>query len=709
MKFYHLLSSYVVIAILLIGWENATFASVDHAEIPPANSPAKIRTEGKKIIIEYEGNELFKGELSYMESAVSFNQKVVEQEGKVTQVFRWGNEFGNKPMKLTGIIYASNQSFPCEADKPHSSKNIVRNSIGLSNSLLNRAVYDRKGDWALSVNQISSVRITPVSDNGNSHQFKIEIMGGFIELCFRPLYYQKHRGLSYYQPWTYDVWEPSVAGWCSWFAYFGDISERDIKHTADVVSQELVPYGFDYLQIDLGYSQEPEGLPETWLTGNEKFPSGLDHLSNYIQKKGLKPGIWTNACFKQEEFAFDNKDLFVRDRSGNPAYADWVGYVMDGSNTNTLNTIIKPIYKGLKEMGWEYYKLDGMRHLRYEGYNAYNDYFVENDIDPIKAYRNLAQAIRDEIGENNFMLACWGIRPELIGIIDACRIGGDGFGYAGLSQYNSFNNVVWRNDPDHIVLSEEEAYPSCMVTSMTGSLFMLTDKPEVYTTEVVDAAKRSVPVMFTQPGQIYDVDPSRSSNIYRVDSEIKGTGPRVFDAGQNGNKDYLYLLEINKIFENWMLLGRIGGVQQTISFRELGLDNEKEYFVFEFWTKKLIGSFVKAFETGKMNSKYNAQLFCIRERKEHPQIIATNRHITCGAYDLIDLKWENLILSGKSKIVNGEEYKLYIAEPYSYSCMKFDCDKAQILGNSKNGIVREISLKPDTDGPINWSVTYNYK
>jgi hypothetical protein len=36
---------------------------------------------------------------------------------------------------------------------------------------------------------------------------------------------------------------------------------------------------------------------------------------------------------------------------------------------------------------------------------------------------------------------------------------------------NSFNNVVWRNDPDHIELSDREAWRSTMVTSLTGSLF----------------------------------------------------------------------------------------------------------------------------------------------------------------------------------------------------------------------------------------------
>ena len=70
-----------------------------------------------------------------------------------------------------------------------------------------------------------------------------------------------------------------------------------------------------------------------------------------------------------------------------------------------------------------------------------------------------------------------------------------------------------------------------MVTSLTGSLMMLTDKPAVYRTSAVEPAKRAVPILFTHPGQLYDVDPSRSENLSRVDAEVSGSGPRPFDAG----------------------------------------------------------------------------------------------------------------------------------------------------------------------------------
>jgi hypothetical protein len=49
-------------------------------------------------------------------------------------------------------------------------------------------------------------------------------------------------------------------------------------------------------------------------------------------------------------------------------------------------------------MGWDYFKLDSLRHLRYEGYNAYREYFAKKGVDPADALRSYVAAVRQEIG-----------------------------------------------------------------------------------------------------------------------------------------------------------------------------------------------------------------------------------------------------------------------------------------------------------------------
>jgi alpha-galactosidase len=145
-----------------------------------------------------------------------------------------------------------------------------------------------------------------------------------------------------------------------------------------------------------------------------------------------------------------------------------------------LDSVITPVYSRFRETGWRYFKLDALRHLLFEGYNSHSSFFSGGYAEREEAFRNVVRRVREETGRDNFLLACWGVLPGVVGLADGCRIGNDGYGYTALAQYNSFNNVVWRNDPDHIELTPQEAYRSCMATSLTGSLFMVTDKPEVY-------------------------------------------------------------------------------------------------------------------------------------------------------------------------------------------------------------------------------------
>jgi hypothetical protein len=244
-----------------------------------------------------------------------------------------------------------------------------------------------------------------------------------------------------------------------------------------------------------------------------------------------------------------------------------------------------------------------------------------------------------------------------------------------------------------------------MVTSLTGSVMMLTDKPDTYESSRIEPAKRSAPTLFTLPGQIYDVDPSRSSLLDRVNGEISGSGPRPFDAGYIP-KCELYLLEINKPYENWMMLGRTGESIQKVSFSDLGLAPDKEYFIFEFWSKKLIGSFTKEFEFGKINPQFNCQLYCIRERKSTPQVVATDRHISCGGLELENVKWNDSILSGESELVANDPYDLFITEPNGYHFKSITCSGTETTSNEKQGILRICHLKSAKGGKVKWEIRF---
>ncbi len=659
------------------------------AQGAPENEAARIRFDGGKLGVQYDGRAIFGAEIVAGEAGYDAKVNVVRAGDAVTQTVLLTPRGKGGRVRLAGTVLGGPESFPCEADRRDRGPAVVRHVSGTSRSRLNRAVYDRGRDWALSVDAGPRAVVSPLAEGREGREFGLEAEGAEIVLRFRPRYYQKHRGLAFFEPWAYRVWTGPVAGWISWFAFYDKVTEADIVETADVLAETLLPFGYDILQIDDGY-QKGEGRPDLWLNANDKFPRGLGFLPGYIKGKGLRPGIWTNVAFKQADYAAEHKDWFVTDEAGKPARGNWIEFSLDASKPEAVDAVVRPVYQGLRDMGWDYFKVDALRHLRYEGYNAHAGHFRRTKKGLVGAFRSYVEAVRQEVGRDHFILGCWGIRPELVGLIDGCRIGTDGFSYAGLAQFNSWNNVVWRNDPDHVELNDDR-FRSTLVTSLTGSILLLTDKPGLYRTDAVEPARRAAPVLWTVPGQVFDVDPSRSVELGRVDTEVSGSGPRVFDASLRPTCD-LFSLEIDRPFENWLVLGRTGESAREIAFADLGLDPGKEYWVFEFWTKRLVGSFTGSFAPGPIDPV---------------KVLAKSRHVTCGGADLADVRWAEGTLTGASRLVSGDPYDIYLTEPEGYRLEAFSCEGAGASEPLREGLAVKVRLSAGTSGLAAWRAVFS--
>ena len=236
---------------------------------------------------------------------------------------------------------------------------------------------------------------------------------------------------------------------------------------------------------------------------------------------------------------------------------------------------------------------------------------------------------------------------------------------------------------------------------------MLTDRAEFYrgNSPLLEAARRTIPVLYTQPGQVYDVDPSRSSLIAGADVEMSGSGPRPFDASSQTSTG-LFQLEINRPFEDWVVLGRLDEREKDLQFRDLGLDDKKEYLVFEFWSKEFRGVFKSHFVPGGIDTAFRCQAFCIREKLDHPQLLATNRHISCGGLEIGDLRWTDHELRGTSGLVAGDKYILYVYEGADYVFNKLDLKGAVLVTNEKKGLLRTITILAPGGGIAEWGVHY---
>ncbi len=675
----------------------------------PLNAAAVLTVTDTSVALRYDGATIFWAHIAAERGRPRVRQLVDTSAGRITQVVRVLS--GGGRITLRGAAHTTGDAFAVDADPREDGVPVVRHSVGPSYSLLNRGVYARDRDWLLSVDFPAGVRITPVA-GGDSAIFELVADGYEITLRFRPRFYQQHRGLAHYAPWTYATWPGSMAGWTSWYAFRDQVTEADIHRAADVMADRLKPWGYEALQIDDGFQRLPISVPGNWLNTNAKFPGGLQGLQAYIAGKGLMAGLWTNTTFHDSAWAVAHPQYFVRTADGTPARGNWVGYVMDGANPATMRTLVLPVYAALKAQGWKYFKVDALRHLRYEGYNSHAGFYAAQQRDRVAVYRSFTQQIRDVIGRDAFLLASWGPRPELAGIIDATRLGDDGFGYGGFAQFNSFNNVVWRNDPDHVELHQPDGVRAATITSLTGSLLMLTDTPDVYLGERVVAAQRTAPVLVTRPGQVYDVDPSRSDRLWMVDNEVSGAGPRPFEADQRLQQT-LYQLDIARPFERWTVLARTTGAPSSIGVEDLGLDAAREYVAFDFWAERALGVFkgVLALEHVKEN---DVQVVCLRERVDHPQVLATNRHVSCGGVDLQQVRWTGDALVGRSQVVPDATVTLFFTEPAGWDAVAVEAPEAEAqLGErvdaaSPGGIRwRRVTLRAHA-ATVAWGVRFRH-
>ena len=74
-----------------------------------------------------------------------------------------------------------------------------------------------------------------------------------------------------------------------------------------------------------------------------------------------------------------------------------------------------------------------------------------------------------------------------------------------------------------------------------------------------------------------------------------------------------------------------------VSMESLGLDPSKPYTAFEFWSGTWEGLIVGGI--GCEIPMRTVRLIALWEAAEHPQFVGDDRHITQGAVELNDLKW----------------------------------------------------------------------
>lgn len=84
-------------------------------------------------------------------------------------------------------------------------------------------------------------------------------------------------------------------GWNSWNKFKCDVDEHLIKTMADsIVAFGLAQKGYTYVNIDDCWQVARDDMGRI-VPDPKRFPSGMKALGDYIHKKGLKFGIYSDA------------------------------------------------------------------------------------------------------------------------------------------------------------------------------------------------------------------------------------------------------------------------------------------------------------------------------------------------------------------------------------------------------------------------------
>ena len=730
------LSTPLVLTFLLL-------ASVAGGGEPP-NAPVQLHVEGNSFTLEYDGTRLLSASSSNALS-VSASKTIGEQ---VEQRIEVSGKDG-RPVTLKLVITGSREALAAETfGEAQRRFPMVRTSHGLSFNRRNNAVYDRFSDWMIEVSG-GVTRITPTACVKGSTLFEVETEGSRLEIIFRPRYYQRHKNIRYFEPWKYEVRKDSITGWCSWWAYQNKFRQEHLDALLEVWQRKrLGDYGYSFIQIDDGFQGALDvgrrnapsnngyrgGRPESWLEWRqERFPAGMTGYIEAVRRLGLTPGVWIGCFFSDEETVEAHPEWFVHGADGKPFAGPYVSYAIDATIPEAADRLVRPTYRGLYHAGFRYVKIDQLRHLLYDNLHHNPAYASARGYRPDEIFRAYLTAAREELGRETFILACWGVLPEAVGLADSCRIGGDGYGPVTMQQYNSWNGIVWRNDPDHCDVrprrkpaeegnvrktaaanaTDNDTIIRPALASIAGCMLMLSDKPEVYTEERnLVGIRRSSPVLFSVPGQLYDFDTAKTDVLRKsARTEItSGCAKTPIDGDQQGQVCPWWLNEFNLGFDHWNVLHHLNWTADaadslSVRFQDIGLDAEKEYVVFEFWTDRMLGVFKGSFEAPAIGAM-GLHSFAIREKSDRPQILSTSRHLSQGAAELEVVAWENAFtLTGRSRVVADDRYviTLHLPEGYTIKNASFDGKAADV---SCTGTTARIAFLPATTDSVGWRVIF---
>ncbi len=525
-------------------------------------------------------------------------------------------------------------------------------------------------------------------------------------------YYKKELDIPFFEPLDKSAFPVPPSGWCSWYYYYQEINSDEVMANARWIARHLKPFGARYVQIDDGWQGTGHGLGDNrdWTTIDVRFRAlGMDGLAREIRALGLEAGLWLAPHGQSNEQVARDAGGFLWKPDGTTASDTWEGtYLVDPSTPGGLRHL-RNLFNTLRGWGYTYFKIDGQPIV--VGEYADKAEFMAGEVNfegtaeerADHLYRVTLRVIRDAIGENAFLLGCWGIPLQGIGIFNGSRTSGDVVpGWAGfmvaaraVQRWNFLHNIAWYSDPDVFMvrppLTEGMARAWATIQGLTGQALLTSDRLPDLPPSRIEILKRIYPAVDIRP-----------LDLFRDDGDLKP----IWD------------LKVAHLGRRYDVVGLFNYDDQRaetghLRWEDLGLRPDQCYHVYDFWQGMYLGAWSRGVFIEVPPA--DVRVLTLVAARDEPVLVSTSRHITQGWVDLLSLtssvRGTQPMMTGRSRLVADDPYTLTIGLPAVKPSFAID-DVSITRGRGVDVAYRShqgyatVTLRSRTSQDVSWRVRF---
>ena len=466
-------------------------------------------------------------------------------------------------------------------------------------------------------------------------------------------------------------------GWCSWDAFYREVSEENIHKKAGELIEKNVPV--KWMIIDDGWLSVQDELLYDFAPDKEKFPNGFKNMTRDIKESGdirwfgvwhalggYWGGILPGSGLELKEYPYLYKTVNGKSvpnpQTGEKFYRDW--------------------YAELSQEGIDFVKVDGQSAV---------PYYFENSLPVSEAARGMNQALESGASYmDGAIINCMGMAMESILARPASAVSrnSDDFvpdkenGFVEHLLQNAYNaiyhNELYCCDWDMFWTEHEDCVKHSLLRAVSGGPVYVSDKIGHTNPEVLK------PLTY------------RDGRILMMDRSAKPTEDCIFS-----NPTESGVLKLHNV-GSWGECGKGGGIaaynltgqRQSYVFKPTDIPDieiANEYWIYDFFGKKVFGL--------KQNESYEGILeadgfawFVILPKKETASCLGLlNKYAGFTAVESMQESEDTLIaVIRESGMVGWISEK----EPRKVTVGSVDITKkVQKDGNLYSVLLQEISSK----------------